>query len=212
MLQKTISKFKENHLFWGVSFTVTRYNFLPVVNEGSLRDYIDLGCKIFFFVEYVPVSEGTEGLIMAPPQRRKMIEIITRIRSCLPGLFGMFPGDEDEYDAPEQSFAAGSFEEIDGPVDNQSYEEQFDGNNPPIIDSQSAEIVGVVNPMPELGLRRALLEEMAEAGLGGFIPKYCLPECQERCIRIAFANLTKHLLCPGVKLQNLHSFSSDCAL
>jgi hypothetical protein len=49
--------------------------------------------------------------------------------------------DEDEYDGAEQPFSASAFEKVDNPVDDQPYEDQFDGNVVPFMSCHSTEII-----------------------------------------------------------------------
>jgi MoaA/NifB/PqqE/SkfB family radical SAM enzyme len=96
-LRRTIRKLRGRRVFWGLSFTVTSLNFSMIVNEKHIRGLIAEGGKSFFFVEYVPVSKGTEGLVLTEEQKAMMIRSVNGFRSRLAGLFVMFPGDEDEF-------------------------------------------------------------------------------------------------------------------
>ena len=44
------------------SLTVTRQNFETITDKAFIGELIGAGCKLFFFVDYVPVQEGTEEL------------------------------------------------------------------------------------------------------------------------------------------------------
>jgi len=57
--QAGIALMRGSGVFFGTSLTVTRLN-------------IDLGCRLFFFVEYVPVREGTESLVLDSAQRARL--------------------------------------------------------------------------------------------------------------------------------------------
>ena len=58
-LQKAVRKINSHGIFWSVSLTVTRSNFTTVTNEEFVKDLAGLGCKLFFFVEYTPITEDT---------------------------------------------------------------------------------------------------------------------------------------------------------
>jgi MoaA/NifB/PqqE/SkfB family radical SAM enzyme len=96
-LRITIRKIKRLGIFWGISFTVTSLNFSLVVNEGYIKNLLVEGCRAFFFVEYVPVRDDTEGLVLTEEQKAQMVRLVNGFRSQIAGLFVMFPGDEEEY-------------------------------------------------------------------------------------------------------------------
>ncbi|MDI9644319.1 MAG: radical SAM protein [Candidatus Verstraetearchaeota archaeon] len=95
-LQRVISALEKENLFWGTSLTVTRANFESVTNRSFVGDLVRSGCRIFFFVEYTPVKEGTEGWVITPEQRSSMVKIRDSLRSKFPAWFIMLPGDEEE--------------------------------------------------------------------------------------------------------------------
>ena len=65
-LQRIIDRIKSIGLFWSVSLTVTRSNFAAITDQEFIKFLTDLGCKLFFFLEYTPIKEGTEDWGMAP--------------------------------------------------------------------------------------------------------------------------------------------------
>lgn len=96
-LRKIIGRMEGKGIFLGVSLTVTRGNFDTVTEEGFLKDLISSGARVFFFVEYVPVQEGSEELIPTEEQRLALRQLMVALRKKLPGLFIAFPGDEAEF-------------------------------------------------------------------------------------------------------------------
>jgi MoaA/NifB/PqqE/SkfB family radical SAM enzyme len=90
-----IRKIKNSRIFFGVSITTTRSNFDVVTNEKFIRTLMDAGCRIFFFVEYVPVEEGSEELVLADAQRRSIINMMQEFRARFNRIFVVFPGDEE---------------------------------------------------------------------------------------------------------------------
>ncbi len=95
-LQNTIQTLGEKGIINGISFTLTNINFNVVTDRHLLNNLIKMGVNLFFFVEYVPVEEGTEGLIVTSEQRLKLKESLSKYRSELPAIFIAFPGDEEE--------------------------------------------------------------------------------------------------------------------
>jgi len=84
-------------VFLGISLTLTRENFDVATDEDYIRQMVKLGCRLFFFVEYVPVQEGTEHLILTEEQNGEILSMIDKFRAELPGLFIAFPGNEEEF-------------------------------------------------------------------------------------------------------------------
>ncbi|HEY87224.1 MAG TPA: radical SAM protein [Dehalococcoidia bacterium] len=95
-LQRIIEKLKGIGLFWSVSLTVTRSNFTTIVDQQFIKFLIDLGCKLFFFVEYTPLKEGTEDWVITDDQRTNLLTLRDSFRSKYSALFIAVPGDEDE--------------------------------------------------------------------------------------------------------------------
>jgi MoaA/NifB/PqqE/SkfB family radical SAM enzyme len=89
------SRLAAEQVFYGVSFTANRNNLETLLDEAFLREEIRHGCKLFFFIEYVPVQPGTEDLVLTEGQRARLIEAAASLRERLPAIFIAFPGDEE---------------------------------------------------------------------------------------------------------------------
>ncbi|MHB8104501.1 MAG: radical SAM protein, partial [Dehalococcoidales bacterium] len=74
----------------------TRSNFASVTDNTFITFLHKLGCKLFFFVEYTPVDEGTEDWVITDEQRVELLKIRDNLRSSYSALFIAVPGDEDE--------------------------------------------------------------------------------------------------------------------
>lgn len=96
-LSETRGKMKACGIFYGLSFTVTRTNFDTLTGNAFIRGLIDSGSQLFFYVEYIPVKESTEDLVITPEQRAFLPAALDALRSQLPGLFVSFPGDEEAF-------------------------------------------------------------------------------------------------------------------
>lgn len=92
-----IARMRRAGVFFGTSLTVTRLNIDTVLDDRYLSSLIDLGCRLFFFVEYVPVREGTELLILDSAQRARLAAAVTSLQKRFRGLFIAFPGDEEAF-------------------------------------------------------------------------------------------------------------------
>ncbi|MBQ8957189.1 MAG: radical SAM protein [Bacteroidales bacterium] len=84
-------------LFFGTSITVTTENYQFVTSSEFIARLIELGCKIVFYVEYVPTEAGTEHLAFSDEHVREMENLLEQRRMAFPELiFFSFPGDEKE--------------------------------------------------------------------------------------------------------------------
>lgn len=92
-----IARMRRADVFFGTSLTVTRLNIDTVLDEQYLDSLMRLGCRLFFFVEYVPVREGTELLVLDDGQRARLAATVASLQKRLPGLFIAFPGDEEAF-------------------------------------------------------------------------------------------------------------------
>jgi MoaA/NifB/PqqE/SkfB family radical SAM enzyme len=95
-LKKIIEKLKSSRIFYSVSITLTRYNFGTVTDEPFIKNLVDLGCKLFFFVEYSPIQEGTKDWVLSHEQRESVMDLVKSFRSKFSSLFIAVPGDEEE--------------------------------------------------------------------------------------------------------------------
>jgi MoaA/NifB/PqqE/SkfB family radical SAM enzyme len=84
-------------VFFGMSFTVTRANFNELTDPSFFGPLIQSGCRLFFFVEYIPVEAGSEDLVLEEAQRRELERITEDFRTAFNAEFIVFPGDEEQY-------------------------------------------------------------------------------------------------------------------
>jgi MoaA/NifB/PqqE/SkfB family radical SAM enzyme len=96
-LEQTVAALKKAHIFWGTSVTVTRTNHPTVTSETFVGALNRLGCKLFFFVEYSPVTPGTEDWVVDETQRQAMAGAMASFRERFSALFVSVPGDEDKF-------------------------------------------------------------------------------------------------------------------
>ncbi len=95
---KLISNMQTLHkkgVIFGVSITVTTENIEKVSSDAFLQKLSKLGCKAVIFVEFVPVSEGSQHLAVGDEQREYLANETARLREQMPDMvFVSFPGDE----------------------------------------------------------------------------------------------------------------------
>lgn len=92
-----LPKLSNDGIFFGVSFTVTRANMLTVTDDRFISGLKNEGCKLFFYVEYVPFRTGTESWVLLSDERKFLSERLDILRLSFPCLFAAFPGDEDKF-------------------------------------------------------------------------------------------------------------------
>jgi MoaA/NifB/PqqE/SkfB family radical SAM enzyme len=96
-LQGIIRQMRDDNIFFGLSFTMTRSNFDTITGDGLIEHFLDLGCKLFFFIEYVPIEQGPENWILTKKQRDNLIKRTYDFGAHLPGLFFALPGNEEKF-------------------------------------------------------------------------------------------------------------------
>ena len=86
---------KQEDLFFGTSITVTTENLQMVTSRDFIDQLRSYGCKIVFFIEYVPTEPGTEHLAFTDEHVQQMEELLEeRRRDYADIIFLSFPGDE----------------------------------------------------------------------------------------------------------------------
>ena len=88
---------KDNNLIFGSSITITNENISYALSDEFVSNLYDLGSKVLFFIEYVPVDLSATNLVLSDSQRDYLLDEICNLREKYPDmLFMSFPGDEKE--------------------------------------------------------------------------------------------------------------------
>ncbi|MDW7655753.1 MAG: radical SAM protein [Bacillota bacterium] len=97
MLCSKMQTLHNNNLLYGVSVTVTRDN-LEEVSSQTFTDQLNkMGCRLVFYIEYVPVDPGSRLQAIADPERKIMSDRQIALKEQFPSIFFLsFPGDEEE--------------------------------------------------------------------------------------------------------------------
>lgn len=95
-LERKMAELKKAGIFFSLSFTVTRGNFATVTDRAFVRGAVEAGCRLFFFMEYTPIREGTEEWVITEEQRRDMRALVTELRRGFPAVFIAVPWDEEQ--------------------------------------------------------------------------------------------------------------------
>ena len=91
----SMESLKEKSLFYGTSITVTSENIDSVTSPSYVNLLKDLGCKIIFYVEYVPSDKQTTHLALDEKGIEKMELSLENLRQTFENvIFLSFPGDE----------------------------------------------------------------------------------------------------------------------
>ena len=91
---KTLNK---NGLIFGSSITVSRDNFSEVMTGAPIDNLIEAGCSLFFLIEYVPVTEGSESLCLTESECAALRNQLPFFRNRYRSMFVSFPGDEARF-------------------------------------------------------------------------------------------------------------------
>ena len=92
---QSMAMLKEADLFFGSSITVTTENYHQVTSHEFIDQIRSYGCKIVFYVEYVPTEKGTEHLAFGDEHVAEMEALMTSLRREYTDIiFLSFPGDE----------------------------------------------------------------------------------------------------------------------
>jgi MoaA/NifB/PqqE/SkfB family radical SAM enzyme len=88
---------RRNRMFYGLSITLTSNNFDQVMDPAYIQQYYDKGCRLFFFVEYVPFTGKDLPNCITAEQRKKLPVINQILRRKIPALYINLPGEEEQY-------------------------------------------------------------------------------------------------------------------
>ena len=90
-----MEQMQERQLIYGASVTVTRDNLKAAVSEDFISDLKKRGCKVVFFIEFVPVNEEAGKLAFGDEERAFLKQQIDELRERHGDMvFVSFPGDE----------------------------------------------------------------------------------------------------------------------
>ena len=94
-LLNSMDMMKRNNIIFGASLTFTKGNLNYLLSREYINQLRDFGCKVIFFIEYVPVNEDTIDLAPGDEERDLLLENLEDLRKEYDDmLFLSFPGDE----------------------------------------------------------------------------------------------------------------------
>ncbi|BCN29480.1 radical SAM protein [Anaeromicropila herbilytica] len=94
-LIKVMDDLKERKILYGASITVTKVNLNEVTDQTFLTELSKRGCKVVFYIEYVPVNKDTKELAPTDTEREELANRLHKLRTSNQDMvFISFPGDE----------------------------------------------------------------------------------------------------------------------
>jgi MoaA/NifB/PqqE/SkfB family radical SAM enzyme len=94
-LRAKMTELRAAGIFFSLSLTVTRSNFAVVTDPGFVDGAVAEGCRMFLFLEYTPMREGTDDWVITDRQRDEMKGLIDGFRKRFPAVFIAVPWDEE---------------------------------------------------------------------------------------------------------------------
>ena len=93
----SMNRMQKKNMIFGASLTFTRGNMQTLISEDYINRLHDFGCKVVFFIEYVPVSAETANIAPTDEEREQLLSNLEHLREKYSDmLFLSFPGDEKE--------------------------------------------------------------------------------------------------------------------
>ncbi len=97
LIMQNLQHMQKRNLPYGLSITLSRQNIEQVRSDELIAEFTGIGCRLFVFVEYVPVEAGTDELALTLPEKQAFIEWLSIAQRKHSALFLIFPGDETPY-------------------------------------------------------------------------------------------------------------------
>jgi len=95
-VESLIKKLHRNDIFFGTSLTITRSTFAMLTDYHFVQRLTQAGCRFFLYLEYTPIIEGTENMVLTRDQRKQLMQLTHEFHSKLSALFITVPGHEEE--------------------------------------------------------------------------------------------------------------------
>ena len=95
ILVSNMEKLSSKGLIFGASVTVTKENMREAVSDGFIDSLARRGCKVVFYVEFVPVTPESRAIAPGDEEREFLEKAVSRLRDeRREMMFVSFPGDE----------------------------------------------------------------------------------------------------------------------
>ncbi len=94
-LMANMELLRKKGLLFGASVTVTTQNIWEVTDRTYIEKLAEKGCKVLFFIEYVPIDGTSRSLAPGDEEREYLNNTVDELRERYPEMvFISFPGDE----------------------------------------------------------------------------------------------------------------------
>ena len=91
----SMDSFRKKGLLFGASVTVTTENIHEVTSPAFIKFLTDRGCKVVFFIEFVPVTDEAVHLAPGNEERAYLLNAMNELRARFDDVVLLaFPGDE----------------------------------------------------------------------------------------------------------------------
>lgn len=94
---EALEQMQARRIFFGTSLMLTRTNFSLATSPIFVRELVSRGCRLFFYVDYVPVAPGTEHLVLSEAQRRSEGLSVGGLRRRFPAVFLSSSASEETF-------------------------------------------------------------------------------------------------------------------
>ena len=96
ILQK-MDQLKNRKILFGASVTATVENLNEIISNAFIEALARFGCRLIFYIEYVPIDEQTRELAFSQKERDQLKKALNSLRKLYPSVLLLsFPGDEEE--------------------------------------------------------------------------------------------------------------------
>jgi MoaA/NifB/PqqE/SkfB family radical SAM enzyme len=96
-LNEIVKKIQKQNIFYSVSLTVTSLNLSTITDDKFIQNLVGSGCKLFFFLEYTAIREGTEKWMLKEKEKEHLKNAIDSFRKNYSALFISVPDDEKQF-------------------------------------------------------------------------------------------------------------------
>ncbi|WP_312642644.1 radical SAM protein [Hydrogenoanaerobacterium sp.] len=97
-IENAMQRLSRRQVPFGLSITTGEHNIADVANLDFLSPYLQLGCRLSIFVEYVPMETTTQLLVLTQQSKQKLQAFCHQASARGKALLIAFPGDESTYD------------------------------------------------------------------------------------------------------------------
>ena len=95
ILDEKMKLLDRNRILYGTSITVTRENIDEVTGSDFIGKLEGNGCRIVFYIEYVPIDKATREIAISDNERELLADHLVKLKEEHPSVFFIdFPGDE----------------------------------------------------------------------------------------------------------------------